>query len=137
MKTLKYIIFIVFSFSMMFLTAQENDPGWLWAEQGGSASGFSNSTPLYDYGEERIVDLAIDNDNNYYYLAQIAGYNFMIGDMEFDTYNDYADERDILVFSTDEEGNYRWSNTIGGGVSDRAISLNIGGDRCIYVCGYV
>src|SRR5690625_1643587 len=137
MKYIKYFLSFLFSLFVLFLTAQENDPGWLWAEQGGSASGFSNSTPLYDYGEERIVDLAIDNDNNYYYLAQIAGYNFMIGDMEFDTYNDYADERDILVFTTNEEVKYRLSKTIGWGVSDRAISINIDGDSNIYVSGNV
>jgi len=121
MKSLKNIFFILCSFSMLMITAQENDPGWLWAERGGSSSAMSWGSG-FDRGRERIIDIVIDDNNNYYYLAEIAGYYFTLGgydynsgEYEFDTYNDSAGDRDIFVFSTDSEGNYRWSKTIGGG----------------------
>lgn len=135
MKSLKNIFFILCSFSMLCLTAQENDPGWLWAERGGSASGFNYSGPLYDYHEERIIDLAVDSENNYYYLAAVAGYNFTIGNIQFDTYNDSASSGDILLFSTDEEGYYRWSKIMGGGGDDNGISINTDNEDNIYVSG--
>jgi len=136
MKNFIYI-FIAFVLFTPKITAQENDQGWLWAERGGSASGFIYSGPLYDHYEERIIDLAVDKENNYYYLAQVAGYNFTIGDIQFDTYNDSASSGDILVFSTDEEGNYRWSKTIGGGGADHPISINIDDINNIYVSGNI
>lgn len=108
------------------------DPGWLWAERGGS-SGSLNGTS--DAENERIVDVAVDSENNYYYLAEVGGFTFTLSDMEFDTYNDYASNRDIFIFSTDDEGNFRWSKTIGGGFNDVASALSIDGDGNVYIAG--
>src|SRR5690625_1416797 len=143
MKYIKYFLSFLFSLFVLFLTAQENDPGWLWAERGGSASGFNNTTPLYGYGEERIVDLAVDNDNNYYYLAEVAGYNFTLGGLnynpgeyEFETLSTDASFKSLFIFSTDSEGDLRWYKTISNGKQgQRAASIGTDENKNIYVSG--
>jgi len=106
------ISLIVFLFCITLFA--QDDPGWVWAERGGSSAQIGGSQ-RFDYGMERIVDLAIDSHNNYYYLAEVGGYTFTLDEMEFDTYNDHSSEKEIFVFSTDSGGNYRWSKIIGGG----------------------
>ena len=134
---LKNIFFIlVFLFLTFSLTAQ-NDPGWLWAKRGGSAAAFDFGYTRWDTGMERIVDVAVDGNNNYYYLAEVGGYTFTLSDMEFETYNDIFGKRDIFVFSTDESGNYRWSKIIGGGHNDFASSLVVDNQDDIYVSGTI
>lgn len=128
--------FILLLFGLTLSAQDPLDPGWLWAESGGSSASFSGSSNA-DYSYERIVDVAVDGDNNYYYLAEVGGFSFTLGDMEFDTYNSYPSMRDIFVFSTDSEGNYRWSKVIGGGAGERAASLGIDGEGNIYVSGQV
>ncbi len=85
---------------------------------------------------ERVTAVAVDTENNYYYLAEVGGFSFTFGEMEFDTYNDFADSRDVFILSTDENGNFRWSKTIGGGWDERgAVSIGVDGSNAVYVSG--
>src|SRR5690625_2886486 len=123
MKPKNIFFSIVFLFFAYSLIAQDN-PEWLWSERGGSSAEIEGSQ-FRDYGMERIVDVAVDNENNYYYLAEVGGYTFTLGDIEFETYNDQANYSDLFIFSTDDEGDFRWNKIIGGGDRDRATSLGV------------
>lgn len=118
----------------------QTDPGWPWAKRGGGPGTFSTNS-LYPNEFERIVDLAVDTDDNYYFLAEISGaqYSDLVGydDQELDTYNSSDDRRDIYVFSTDSEGNFRWDKMIGGGHDETATSINIDEENNVYVSGTV
>src|SRR5690554_1069469 len=111
------------------------DPGWQWALRGGSIASLGPTN--FERNNERILDVAVDNDNNYYFLAEVGGFDFTLDTMEFDTRNRYSDRTDIFLFSTDEGGNFRWSKTIGGGGPDWASSLEIDDEGGVYVCGTV
>ena len=127
-----YTLIILF-LSTAMLAQNPLDPGWQWAIRGGSIASLGSST--YEYNHERILDVAVDSDNNYYYLAEVGGYSFTLDTMEFDTYNYYSNAGDIFIFSTDDTGNYRWSKIIGGGVDDLAISIGLDTSGNIYVSG--
>jgi hypothetical protein len=124
----------VFLFSIIVYAQDPLDPGWLWAESGGSSAAISGLT-RWDYGMEHIVDIAVDGENNYYYLAEVGGYNFSLGEMEFETYNDQVQDKEIFIFSTDSEGIIRWNKIIGGGGNDRANSLMVDGEGNVYITG--
>src|SRR5699024_7625600 len=99
---------LLFSMALTFLTLTtfaQNDPGWQWALRGGSAATFDFGDQLHDWGMERILDVAVDNDNNYYYLAEVAGHDFTLGGLdyeegeyEFETYNDLEGRGISLCF---------------------------------------
>ncbi|NEN25092.1 T9SS type A sorting domain-containing protein [Cryomorpha ignava] len=130
-----FIVFVLFLTTTTVYTQDPLDSGWLWAERGGSGGSFSYGQ--FDNKYERVVDVAVDGDNNYYYLAEVGGYAFEFGDMEFESYNDNANKKDIFVFSTDSEGIYRWGKVIGGGAEDFAASLVTDQMGNIYISGTV
>jgi hypothetical protein len=63
----KNISFTVLLFIAGFtLNAQDPlDPGWLWAVSGGSSASLIGAESP-DYHNERVVDIAVDGENNYY-----------------------------------------------------------------------
>src|SRR5690625_4248361 len=110
------VLNLVFLFFVVSLFSQ-TDSGWQWAKRGGGPGDFNHS-PFWSYSYERIMDLAVDSDDNYYFLAEISG-NQHSELVDYDgqplsTYNDSDDDRDIYVFSTDNAGNFRWDKMIGG-----------------------
>lgn len=128
------IIFLFFSFSLF----SQSDPGWQWAKRGGGPGVFVNNS-LFPYEFERVVDLAIDTDNNYYFLTEISGHkNSDLVDYDGEilhTYNSSDNNRDIYVFSTDSDGNFRWDKMIGAKSNDKANSINTDAQNNIYVSG--
>jgi|GEM_PF-1197208 len=130
---------IIFLFFTFFLFSQ-TDSGWQWAKRGGGPGDFGAS-PLFPYGYERIVDLAIDADNNYYFLAEIGGaqYSALVDydGQPLHTYNNSDNKRDIYVFSTDSDGNFRWHKMIGAKSNDQANSINTDAQNNIYVSGTI
>src|SRR5699024_4969440 len=136
---------LLFSMALTFLTLTtlaQNDPGWQWALRGGSAATFDYGYTRFDFGMERILDVAVDNDNNYYYLAEVAGHDFTLGGLdyeeaeyEFETYIVLEGFGDMFVSSTDSGGNYSWSKTIGGRTIDFAGSVVVNDQNGIYVSG--
>jgi len=136
----KNILLSISMFLALSLTSLAQDPpypNWLWAKSGGSTSELQGVSAIHDHGWERIVDLAIDSDNNYYFLAEVGGLSFTYDGMEFDTYNNWnaPQSRDIFLFSTDNNGNYRWSKTIGGGLTEFVISIVVDENKNVYVTG--
>ena len=132
---MKYFLIIItlFLLSTIGLAQDPLDPGWLWAERGGSSGSLIGASG--DAEHERIIDIAIDNENNYYFLAEVGGFTFTYDTMEFENYNNDPGKKDLFVFSTDSEGDYRWSKLIGGGTYDFASSLGIDAEGNVYVSG--
>lgn len=133
----KKILFLVISFIFSVSLTAQNNENWQWAKRGGGPGSF-NTTAVKPSDFERVVDIAIDSDNNYYFLAEISGNQGSDVDydgMPLNTYNGSDQRRDIYVFSTDAEGDLRWDKVIGGGSSDTASSLNIDLENNVYVTG--
>lgn len=134
MKPIHTILVLLITLLSPTIYAQDPlDPGWLWAMRGGSTVAINSGS--FDSGYERILDVAVDGDNNYYYLAEVAGYTFTLDTIPFENYNNDSGKKDIFIFSTDDLGNFRWSKTIGGGTYDFASSLGIDAEGNIYVTG--
>lgn len=135
MKRSSFFIFLIYIVLTSSITAQTYT--WEWAERGGGKRNISEGgTPSYYRGYEHIRDIVIDSNNNYYYLAQIGNDQTTYGSLPITTYDDGNSERDVYVFSTDEQGNFRFDKVIGGGLwSDRPGSLAIDAQDNIYVSG--
>ena len=115
----------------------QNTENWQWAKRGGGPGQFTtNALKTTDF--ERVVDIAIDSDNNYYFLAEISGSQYSDVDydgMSLNTYNGSDQKRDIYVFSTDPEGDFRWDKVIGGSSSEHAITIDVDNQDNVYVSG--
>jgi|SRR5690554_6055657 len=59
-------LFSIFCFSQ--------DYEWDWAKHGGGSNQYGAEQPLYlsNFSAEMIWDIAIDEDNNYYFLASLS-----------------------------------------------------------------
>ena len=127
-----FLITLIFSTT---LTAQTYD--WEWAERGGGKRNLTgSSSPSYYRSYEHIKDIVIDSNNNYYYLAQVGNDQTTYGNIPIATYDDGKSERDVYLFSTDAQGNFRFDKVIGGGFwSDAVGSLSIDAHDNIYVSG--
>ncbi len=129
----RYLTLVLTVFSLNLTLAQIS--GWQWAKRGGGSvnliAGFeTTSTSL-----ERILDIAIDSNNNYYYTAEIGASQTNYDGTVIQTYSTNGGRKDIFVFSTDCQGNFRWSKTIGGGFDDWSTSINIDNSNNVYVSG--
>ena len=89
---------------------------WQWALSGGS-NALSWAGASWNCYVEQIYDIAIDQNNNYYFVASIttAGTPLLKGQ----PVTVYANNggNDIFLFSTTCDGTVRWSQAIGGGGS--------------------
>ena len=100
--------------SITTLTAQTYD--WEWAERGGGKRNITgSSSPPYYRSYEHIRDIVIDSNNNYCYLAQVGNDQTTYGNVPITTYDDGRSDRDVYLFSTDAQGNFRFDKVIGGG----------------------
>lgn len=134
MKTIRLIYPVLTMFLTCALFAQTPlDPGWQWAKRGGSVAQLTSGS--YDARHERILDIAVDSNNNYYYLAEVGGYTFTLDTMEFESYNDVPTLKDIFIFSTDQYGHLRWKKIIGGSGFDYASSIATDIQGNVFVSG--
>lgn len=117
------------------------DYNWQWSKRGGGTKNPSNSIPFgYDFNVEQIVDIAVDADNNYYFLAFLT-----LDHTEFDgtpviSYNSIPQNgsaNDLLLIATDCAGTLRWTQTIGGGAEDFAYKIELDGNGALYLNTYV
>ena len=122
--------------SSLSVQAQEDTPDWQWAKRGGNTSGLIGST-IYGYGMERVLEVVVDSNNNYYFLAEVGANQTDYDGMPLTTYSASGNKKDIYVFSTDCEGNLRWDKMIGGGISDYANSIGLDSNNNVYVTGQV
>ena len=131
------ILFITVMTFILSTTLSAQTYDWEWAERGGGKKNIAGggSVPYYR-SYEHIRDVVIDSNNNYYYLAQIGNDQTTYGSVPITTYDDGNSERDVYLFSTDEQGNFRFDKVIGGGlISDFPGSLAIDNQDNIYVTG--
>src|SRR5690554_5727104 len=113
--------------------AQQTQPyEWEWAMSGGSSKG--------GLSDEAIHDIKVGSDGNYYFIASIFGTgqhnNAQLDGLTVPTNNTPSGPEDIFLFSTDCEGDVRWSQAIGGGSSDRAYNLVLDSEDNVYIGGY-
>lgn len=102
---------------------------WQWAKQGGGNSG-SSGIGFNETTDEMIRSVAVDNQNNYYYLSTVFQGTPQLDGQSVTHYN----SRDLLLFSTDCQGNVRWSQTIGGyGDGEYAWKLETDNNGGLYI----
>jgi len=69
----------------------------------------------WDYQVEQVFDIAIDSNNNYYFLAKITNGTPKLNGQPVTVYGNPQGGNDIFIFSTTCDGTVRWSQAIGGG----------------------
>src|SRR5690606_32104731 len=112
--------------------AQEYD--WQWAKSGGGEMG--NTAFIFSKNlDEHVWDIAVDGNNNYYYLMHVYGNSPMYHDSELaeDIALEHYGGKDILLLSTDEEGNYRWHQVIGGFSDDLSYNVVVDSENEVYL----
>ncbi|WCM41945.1 T9SS type A sorting domain-containing protein [Flavobacterium sp. CBA20B-1] len=119
----------------MSLTVNAQQPyEWQWAMKGGGSLGGTGA----GIDDERIYDIKVGTDNNYYFITSIAGAsNANLDGYTVPVYNTSntiaGGTKDIFLFSTDCEGNVRWSQAIGGWKNDTAYNLVLDDQNNVYV----
>ncbi|KQS91656.1 T9SS type A sorting domain-containing protein [Chryseobacterium sp. Leaf394] len=102
---------------------------WQWAKQAGGQTGSGNSGFTYTV-DESIRDIAVDNDNNTYYLAKIWNQGQNVDGTSVPNYGN----SDLIIYSTDCQGVLRWSTVIGGtGNLDSAWNIEVDNSGGIYL----
>lgn len=102
---------------------------WQWAKQVGGAVGSADQGFHYRY-DESIRDIVVDNNNNTYYLTTVWSQDQNLNGAPIPNYG----LRDLLLFSTDCQGNIRWSRTIGGtGIGENAWHIEVDNNGGLYV----
>lgn len=99
-----YLLLLTFSF-----LGNAQTYTWKWAQYGGGDNGSFGSGFTYTQ-DESIRDIAVDSNNNYYYLATNNPGSPTLNGTPVTNY----DSQDLFLFSTDCQGNVRWTKTIGG-----------------------
>jgi len=132
----KFPNFKVFLFSILYslfsipTTAQYK---WDWGLTGGGSTGEIG----WDYQTEQIFDIAIDKNNNYYFVAKIKNGTPQLNGQPVTVYGNPQGGNDIFIFSTTSNGTVRWSQTIGGGGQfDAAYKIAIDSNNNVYVGAY-
>lgn len=102
---------------------------WQWAKQVGGATGSADPGFTYRY-DESIRDIVVDNNNNTYYLTTVWSQDQNLDGTAIPNYG----TRDLFLFSTDCQGNIRWSRTIGGtGPGENAWHIEVDNNGGLYV----
>lgn len=126
-----------FYFKLLFLltplAAFSQTYEWQWVRQGGGNSG-SSGIGFNETTDEMIRSVAVDNQNNYYYLSSVFQGTPQLDGQPVTHYG----SRDLLLFSTDCLGNIRWSQTIGGyGDGESAWKLETDNNGGLYIMANV
>lgn len=108
------------------MCCQAQNYQWQWAKTGGAINGSSN-IGFNQIDDEHILDIVVDNQNNSYYLTSIYDDTPLLNGQSVTNYGG----KDLLIFSTDCQGNVRWTRTIGSstntGLSQKLTLDNSGG----------
>lgn len=125
-KSLKSLCTVLLMLPGLFISQSYQ---WQWGKQAGGQTGSVNSG--FDYvNDESIRDIAVDSENNTYYLSTIWAQNQNLDGTAVTSYH----QRDIFLFSTDCQGNVRWSRTIGGtGTSEHAWNIELDNNGGLYI----
>ncbi|KQT22029.1 hypothetical protein ASG31_01410 [Chryseobacterium sp. Leaf404] len=123
----KFTLFFIFTFSTQLFLSQTYQ--WQWGKQAGGQTGSGNSGFTYSV-DESIRDIAVDNDNNTYYLAKIWNQGQNVDGTSVPNYGN----SDLIIYSTDCQGILRWSTVIGGtGNLDSAWNIEVDNSGGIYL----
>ena len=131
MRTLLTTVFI-----LTFFVSFSQNYQWDCAERGGTSTDVIIATASRDHDHEHILDIAVDVNNNYYYLALSMYANESIGMQPYTSYGTNRTQ-DLVLFSTDCTGNFRWSKTFGGGMDVYGGGLETDALGGVYVSGIV
>ncbi|MFP9098096.1 T9SS type A sorting domain-containing protein [Flavobacterium sp. RHBU_24] len=115
-------------------TAQEYE--WQWAKRGGGTQNAAGENSGFDFNSEHIVDIVVDADNNYYYMAFMTQNSTEYDGTPVTVYNSESSSSgntDIVLLSTDCEGTLRWTQTIGGGAQDYAYKIALDNNGGLYI----
>src|SRR5690606_8958338 len=113
------------------VTASAQTYQWQWAKYGGGNTGSTSSGFNYTQ-DESIRDIAVDNQNNYYYLATMNPTNPSPNGTPVTNYG----RQDLFLFSTDCQGNIRWTQSIGGTNSGQnAWNIELDDNGGLYIIG--
>ncbi|WP_338351355.1 T9SS type A sorting domain-containing protein [Nonlabens tegetincola] len=130
----KFLASMILLFSCSLFVAQNLE--WQWALRGGGEKTLDPNTGVVDHWRmEHVVDIAVDSQNNYYYLAYQTAINTSIGTnatLEIDTNGD-----DLILFSTTCDGTFRWSKTFGGSRGSIAGGIAVDSQDNVYVIGTI
>jgi len=123
-------LLILLLFPLWGLAGHAQTYNWQWAVNGGG--------PLGDHTDEKIHDIKIGTDNNYYFIASVYGkHGVQLDGQTVKTYNQSTSAaggaKDIFVFSTTCDGTIRWSQAIGGALHDHAFNLVLDSQNNVYV----
>ncbi len=129
---------LLFAFILIGLSLSAQTYTWQWAKSGGGDNGFSGETSTSYFPDftrhEMILDMAVDSNNNYYYLTSIYAGN---SNIDGTTVNTYTDDRNILLFSTDCQGNLRWKRVIGGSSdNEKAYRIHVDNNGGLFLFFY-
>lgn len=118
-------------FLMLPLLSFSQNYQWQWAKQAGGQTG--TDSDFFNYlDDESIRDIVVDSNNNAYYLASIWADGQNLDGVPVTSYG----LRDLLLFSTDCQGNIRWSRTIGGsGFNEFAWNIEVDNNGGLYIMG--
>src|SRR5690606_4817496 len=131
------ILSFLFLLSSFFSTAQPYQ--WQWAVNGGS-NALSWAGASWNCYVEQVHDIAIDKNNNYYFLAKIKNGNPLLNGQPVTVYGNPQGGNDIFIFSTTSNGTVRWSQAIGGGglfVAPDKMALERRDNLCVAVNLYL
>src|SRR5690554_2231914 len=126
---------IFFFLCSFFSNAQQTQPyEWQWAISGGASLGGTGG----GFSDEKIYDIKVGTDGNYYFIAALSGnIQANLDGEEVPVYNftgtTQSASNDIFLFSTDCEGQIRWSQTIGSWRDDTAYNLVLDSLNNVYV----
>ena len=122
---MKKNIYLV-AMTMLSLLINAQNYTYQWAKTGGATNG-SSGVGFNQVDDEHILDIAVDNQNNSYYLTSIYDNIPLLNGQPVTNYGG----KDLLLFSTDCLGNVRWTRTIGSstnsGLSQKIALDNSGG----------
>src|SRR5690606_35853728 len=121
---------LIFSFLFISLSGYAQNYQWDWGLTGGGSTGEIG----WNYQAEQIFDIAIDSNNNYYFLAKIKNGSPQLNGQPVIVYGNLQGGNDIFLFSTTSSGTVRWSQTIGGGgLIDEAYKIALHSNNIVYV----
>lgn len=105
---------------------------WQWGKQAGGAMGSADPGFAYLH-DESIRDIVVDNNNNTYYLATVQPQEQNLNGVAITHYGN----KDLLLFSTDCQGNIRWTRTIGGTDNESAWQIAVDNNGGLYMLATV
>ncbi|MBD8084510.1 T9SS type A sorting domain-containing protein [Chryseobacterium caseinilyticum] len=110
----KFFLLFILLFSIQLFLSQNYQ--WQWAKSGGGVYGSYGAGFTYK-DDELVLDIAVDNNNNTYYLVALYSGSPQLDGQPVAHYGSIGNNgarRDLMLFSTDCMGNIRWKRTIGG-----------------------